>query len=121
MLMASKRQIGAEYEEMAAAYLERNGYRILERNVHSRHGEIDIVAIDGGYLVFIEIKYRKDAAFGDPLEAVDAKKQRRICRTASYFCMRGGYSEDTPCRFDVVAVLGKSRIEHIKNAFEYQL
>lgn len=118
--MENKRQIGQDYENQAAEYLRRQGFRILRRNFSCKNGEIDIIAEDGGYLVFVEIKYRKDGACGHPLEAVDARKQRRICRTASYFCMRYGYGGDTPCRFDVVAVMG-DEITHVRNAFEYRV
>lgn len=119
--MENKRRIGAAYEQRAAEYLKRQGFQIIKQNFYSRWGEIDIIARDGEYLVFVEIKYRKDLACGDPLEAVNARKQKRICRTASYFCMRGGYPDTTPCRFDVVAVLGEREIAHIKNAFEYRV
>lgn len=119
--MANKRQIGTDCEQRAAEYLKGQGFLILKQNFYSRWGEIDIIARDGKYLVFVEVKYRKDNACGNPLEAVDARKQRRICRTASYFCMRRGYADTTPCRFDVVAVFGNREIKHIRNAFEYRI
>ncbi len=119
--MKDKRAIGRKYEQMAFEYLKRQGYRILERNFFSRYGEIDLIAGDGRYLVFTEVKYRKDVSCGDPLEAVHAEKQKRICRTASYFCVCRGYSDATPCRFDVIAITGDGSITHIKHAFEYCL
>lgn len=79
-------------------------------------GEIDIIARDRDYLVFIEVKYRRDEHEGDPAEAVDARKQARILRTARYYMTRYHISEDTPCRFDVVAVLG-SNVRLIRDAF----
>lgn len=114
----NKRAVGAAYERQAGAYLNRQGYRILQYNFRCRQGEIDIVAEDGGCLVFVEVKYRRDAASGQPYEAVDQKKQRSISRTALYYCLTHGYGENTPCRFDVVSVLG-DQIRLIKNAFEY--
>ena len=86
-----------------------------------RQGEIDIIARDGRYLVFVEVKYRRDGQTGDPLEAVDRAKQRRISRTAQYYCLTHGYGETTPCRFDVAAVLGTDgEVRLVRNAFEFQ-
>lgn len=78
------------------------------------------MARDGDCLVFAEVKYRRNEACGNPLEAVDVRKQRRICRTALYYCMRKGYGDTVPCRFDVLAVGGAGEIAHIKNAFDFQ-
>ena len=75
-----------------------------------------ILSQDRDYLVFIEVKYRRDEHEGDPAEAVDARKQARILRTARYYMTRYHISEDTPCRFDVVAVLG-SNVRLIRDAF----
>lgn len=118
--MANRRKIGQEYENRAAEYLTRKGFEIVMRNFCCSMGEIDIIARDGRYLVFVEIKYRKNGACGHPLEAVDTRKQRRICKTASYFCLRYGYGETVPCRFDVVAVMG-DEVTHVRNAFEYRV
>ena len=111
--------MGTAYEKLAGAYLERQGYEILEYNYRCRMGEIDIVAEQDGYLVFVEVKYRADNAAGNPLEAVTAAKQRTISKVASYYCLTHGYGTYTPCRFDVVAVLGE-QIKVIQNAFDYQ-
>lgn len=118
--MENRRQIGYGYEDQAAEYLKRQGFKILKRNFYCKTGEIDIIARDGRYLVFVEIKYRKNGACGHPLEAVDTRKQRKICKTASYFCLRYGYGDTAPCRFDVVAVMG-DEVTHIRNAFEYRV
>ena len=115
----NRRKTGAAYEEKAAAHLSGLGYEILERNYRCRQGEIDLIAKDGGTLVFLEVKYRRDAKGGHPLEAVDIRKQRRICKTAAYYCLRYGYGEHTPCRFDVIGILEKEII-HIENAFPFQ-
>lgn len=115
----NKRAVGGNYEKLAGAYLKQQGYEILAWNFRCRIGEIDIIAKDGAYLVFVEVKYRKDTACGNPLEAVTTKKQQIISRVASYYCLTHGYAEATPCRFDVVAVL-RDKIEIVKNAFEYQ-
>lgn len=112
----NKRSVGSSYEEIAAAYLIKEGYQILERNYRSRQGEIDIVAKDGDVLVFIEVKYRKDLSSGYPEEAVTYKKQCSIRNTARYYLYTHGSCQDTACRFDVVAILGKE-IKLIKDAF----
>ena len=66
----NKRAVGENYEQMAARYLQSQGARIVECNFHSRKGEIDLIMWESGYLVFVEVKYRRDGQTGDPLEAV---------------------------------------------------
>ena len=112
----NKRVTGSRYEDYAAAYLEEQGYEILEKNYRWRGGEIDLVGRDGGCLVFVEVKYRRDSRLGAPEEAVDSRKQRRIARTAACYLACRGLDSDTPCRFDVVAVEGK-QVRLIRNAF----
>ena len=114
--MENKRQIGSDYEQKARAYLVEMGYVILECNFHCRSGEIDIIAKDGEYLCFVEVKYRTTNSYGTPLEAVNARKQKQIRKVALYYMVRKGLHEWTPCRFDVIAFEGE-RIMHIVNAF----
>ena len=114
----NKRQIGADYERLAGKYIKEQGYEILEYNFRCRMGEIDIVAKDGAYLVFVEVKYRSNRRTGNSLEAVDVKKQRIISKVASYYCLTHGCDEGTPCRFDVVAIDGEE-YTLIRNAFDY--
>lgn len=109
---------GRYYEGIAAGYLERKGFQILHQNFYSRFGEIDLVARDGNYLVFVEVKYREHDRGGHPLEAVNRRKQKRICKTAQYYCLCYGYREDTPCRFDVVGIMG-DELSHVEDAFFY--
>lgn len=111
----NRRETGTQYEERAAEYLIAQNYQILERNYRIRSGEIDIIARDGTVLVFIEVKYRKNDESGNPLEAVDIRKQRKIIKVARYYLYQKKYG-DVPCRFDVVGICG-SHIEHIKDAF----
>ena len=117
-MMYNSRTTGAEKETVAADYLADRGYEILCRNFRVASGEIDIVAKHDGYIVFIEVKYRSGVHKGMPEEAVDARKQRQICRTALFFLNRYGYGTDVPVRFDVISILG-TEIHHIENAFEY--
>ena len=111
----NRRETGTQYEERAAEYLIAQNYQILERNYRIRSGEIDIIARDGTVLVFIEVKYRKNDESGNPLEAVDIRKQRKIKKVARYYLYQKKYG-DVPCRFDVIGICG-SHIEHIKDAF----
>lgn len=112
----NKRQLGEQYETMAVQYLTKAGYRVLERNFRCRTGEIDIIAKDGEYLVFVEVKYRSGRTCGSPLEAVDHKKQQTIIRVAQYYMMKHGYATQTNCRFDVVAIQG-TEVTLVQNAF----
>lgn len=112
----NNRAVGAAFEQMAADYLESLGMCVTDRNYFCRGGEIDIVARDRAYIVFCEVKYRKDTRYGYPEEAVDAVKAARIRKTAGYYMLTHNISEDTPVRFDVISILG-NRINHIKDAF----
>lgn len=115
----NKRKTGFGYEKQALEYLQNNGYIIVCTNFYCRRGEIDIIAKDGEYLVFVEVKYRKSLKYGYPQEAVSVNKQKRIIMSAVYYCMKNNIPADTPVRFDVVAVLDKD-ITLLKNAFELQ-
>lgn len=111
---------GQTGEDLAVCYLENQGYTIVERNYRKRIGEIDIIARDGEYLVFIEVKTRSNRRFGSPFDAVDFRKQQQISRVALAFMTQHRFGE-VPVRFDVIGVhLEESpKVELIKNAFEY--
>lgn len=113
----NKRGVGARYEQMAGDFLENQGYTILSYNYYTRVGEVDIVAKHQGYLVFIEVKYRKNASSGHPLEAVSIQKQKKICKCAMFYMKKYGL-EYMPVRFDVVGILGE-QITLIQDAFEF--
>ena len=121
-MVMDKKELGIRGEEIAAAYLKQNGYKILERNYHNKLGEIDIIAEDGPVLCFIEVKTRADEQRGLPEEAVGKVKQRKISQVVlSYLKMRGIHEGDF--RFDVAAIIlneqaNIQRINLIKNAFE---
>ena len=111
----NQRNTGKRYESLAADYLQGQGLTIMERNYQDRTGEIDLIGRDGTFLVFVEVKYRRDMRSGDPAEAVTPRKQQHIRRTAQYYL----YSHrcgDVPCRFDVVSILGEE-IRWIRDAF----
>lgn len=112
----NNRAKGTVYEKRAVLFLQKNGYEILERNFYTKFGEIDIIARKDGYLIFVEVKYRKNNHSGNALEAVTPLKQRRILSSAKVYLYTTKYNMDVPCRFDVVAFQGEE-IVHIKNAF----
>ncbi len=113
----NKRAVGTEYENRAKEYLGGLGYRIVSSNYRCRAGEIDLVAVQGGYLVFIEVKYRRDGHSGDGLEAVDRRKQQRILRSARWYLMEKQIAFDCPCRFDVLSFQG-DEVTLIQDAFQ---
>lgn len=118
----NRRQTGARYENLAAEYLKSHGLSVIEKNFHCRQGEIDLIARDGEYLVFVEVKYRQRKENGISLEAVDRRKQKMICKAARYYlaCVVGNM--DVSCRFDVVGIDGKEEsVSWIKNAFDFCL
>lgn len=112
----NRRAIGAAAEEKAARYIETLGYEIIDRNYYGPHGELDIIAWHEGFLVFLEIKYRRDSRLGEPWQAVDYRKRQRIFNTAKTYMIRHKLSMQTPCRFDVVSVSG-DEITLYQNAF----
>lgn len=112
----NKRVIGDSEEILAVQYLEERGYTVIDRNFRCKMGEIDIVASNEGYLVFIEVKYRSSLKYGDPAQAVNIKKQRTIYKVAQFYILKNNISQSTPVRFDVVTIVG-NEINIIKNAF----
>jgi len=115
-----RRALGARGEEEAARFLRRAGMEILGRNIKTRLGELDLVARDGGVLVFVEVKARRADAFAPPELSVTAAKQRKLVALAQAY-LQELPEPLPPCRFDVVAVLlpdgGPPRIRHIRDAF----
>lgn len=113
--------LGARGEAIAAAYLGRRGFDIIERNFRCKGGEVDIIARDGGTYVFIEVKTRRNDYFGVPQEAVTPFKQRQISKAALTWLSKKKLYE-APARFDVVAIILSGAVvadvEHIANAFD---
>ena len=114
----NKRQVGTEKENLAAEYLKKKGYFIIEKNYRVRQGEIDLVAKDRDTLVFVEVKYRKNPASGFAAEAVGMAKQRKISRVSLSYLSEHGISPDTAIRYDVIAI-DQDVITHYENAFLY--
>ena len=118
-MKVNKRKVGAFYEGLAADYLISQGVMILERNYRSRLGEIDLIGMTAdGWLIFVEVKYRSSEYSGNPLAAVDGKKQWVISRVAVEYLKNRYRSMDVRCRFDVVGIEG-DEICWVKNAFDF--
>jgi len=118
--MAAKDELGRAGERRAVAHLTARGFDILDRNWRAAGGEVDVVARVGAHLVFVEVKTRRSDLFGDPLEAVDARKRARIWRLAHAWC--AAHPDDARgcrCRLDVIGITGsdpsKARLEHVED------
>ncbi len=96
-------QLGASIEREAGKWLQHKGLKSLESNYRCKSGEIDIIMLDGQQLVFVEVRYRKSALFGDGLESVDWRKQQKLQKAAAHFLLQRPQFGHLPCRFDVIA------------------
>jgi putative endonuclease len=114
------KKLGLLGEGLASRELERRGYRVLERRARSKHGEIDIVALDGDMLVFVEVKTRRKSPFGPAWEAVSWRKQQKLVHLAQAYAARRRW-EHLPIRFDIVGVdvdsVGRPSLDVIQDAF----
>lgn len=114
------KKFGAKGEQIAAAHLKKLGCKILKRNYICRHGEIDIIALDGRTICFVEVKSRGPDPFLAPDRSVTSAKRRKIRSVAKYY-LRANNLMDRVCRFDIVSVIlpekGKPQVELIKRAF----
>lgn len=114
---------GAKAEQAAARFLQQQGLQLLEKNFRCKSGELDIIFREGNTLVFVEVRYRRNIAYGYPAETVNRKKQKKLLTTAKYYLQI--HAPHVQCRFDVIEVTlqhkaGKQRFEFnwIKNAFD---
>ena len=115
-----RQTLGRRGEREAEEFLRRAGLRVIERRFRLRCGEIDLVAIDGDLVVFIEVKTRGSGRFGGPFEAVDVRKRRRVTEAARSWLAKRRIT-DTPMRFDVVGVFidrDPPTIELVRGAFD---
>ncbi len=113
--------VGKEGEKLAADFLKKSGYKIVEVNYRCPIGEIDIVARDKNEVVFVEVKARKSSALGYPEEAVGVKKQKKMSQLANWY-LQEKKLKDSSARFDVVAVLmlpSGNDVRLIRNAFDF--
>ena len=113
-------KLGPAGERVAAGHLRRAGYRIVARNYRCRAGEIDLIALDGDTVVFVEVKTRAHHTAADPEINVTYHKRRQVTKVAKYFLMERS-AQQRPCRFDVMAVVmpeeGDPTVEHFIDAF----
>ena len=121
--MDNKKLLGSIGENAASEFLEGRGYKIIDKNFRCKIGEIDIIAADNDVIVFVEVKTRSSNIYGQPSEAVNFYKQRKIVQTALTFIKKNKLY-DWMSRFDVVEVILDDHhnaidINLIKNAFEY--
>ena len=98
---AGSRAAGARFELRAQRFLERQGLRLLERNYNCRHGEIDLIMLDGEELVFVEVRMRSSANFGGAALSVNSAKKRKIRKSIGHYLAR--YRVRPPLRFDLIA------------------
>lgn len=109
---------GKAAEDRACHYLQDKGLTLLHRNYRSKRGEIDLILQDAGSLVFVEVRYRRQASFGSAAESVDRRKQARLTACAQRYLQVHPQTAGLPCRFDVVAIDGPDNtIEWIRDAF----
>jgi len=115
--LASPGNKGAEAERLAAAFLQRQGLKLVETNYRCRFGEIDLVCKDQNTLVFVEVRLRGNEAFGGAAASITARKQHKLVLTARHYLQR--LRASPACRFDVVLLRGlrDNDIEWIRNAF----
>ncbi|SMC67030.1 YraN family protein [Sporomusa malonica] len=112
-------EVGDKGEQSAARYLSKQGYKIIATKFRAKTGEIDIIAKDKEYLVFVEVKTRRSTVYGLPAEAVNFRKQQKIINTALCFLNQRGLT-DIACRFDILEIYllrGTIHCNHIINAF----
>lgn len=115
------RATGAGFEQRACAELERAGLRPLDRNYTTRHGELDLVMLERGTVVFVEVRYRGRTGHGDALASVTRDKQDKLIRTARWWLAAHPQHAQRACRFDVVSYDGPAaapRVQWVRGAFE---
>jgi putative endonuclease len=99
-----KQNSGQAAENLAKAYLLKQGLIFLERNYHCRHGEIDLIFKDEASIIFIEVRFRRQVAFGSACETIDRKKQKKIIQTAEYYLYNHRLTESVVGRFDAIGI-----------------
>ena len=120
MGQTSRQAFGGAAEQLVVEHLEREGWRVRDRNVLCRRGELDVVAEKGEVLAFVEVRMRSSVAWGDPSQTVTFAKQRKVVLAATEYCQRHRLFERV-IRFDVASVVGRGRegvVEYIADAFE---
>lgn len=117
-----KIELGRKGEDIALKYLTEKGYELIARNYRfKRFGELDLIMKDGKYIVFVEVRTKKNTIYGTPLETVDYAKRRQISKMAQLYFVKEKIPEDTFARFDVIGIVlpdnAEPKIDHIQDAF----
>lgn len=118
-MSAARQAFGELGERIAERWLRRRGWRVMQRRFRSGHRDIDLVVEQDGVVAFVEVKARRGDRFGDPVEAVNWRKQKELGRSAQVWIDRHGRTLEA-YRFDVIGVLmagSRVRIRHVENAF----
>lgn len=116
-----RRQLGDWGEKLAMKYLEKIGYRIIDQKWHSREGEIDLIALDQGTFVFVEVKTRRSNRFGYPAESISKKKQSKIIKCIERYLAKNHLDQNIQIRLDVILIKldnNKAQLQHLKNPVE---
>lgn len=113
--MKTKAESGKEGEKRAAKFLQLKGWKIVAQNYRYKHGELDIIGIDKGVLVFVEVKFRKNNDFGFPEDFVNNHKVNMVRKTAMNFMLKENWQNDI--RFDIISITGEESPEHFVDAF----
>lgn len=119
--LKTSKQIGKQGELLAKNYLTQQGLRYVDSNVHCRAGEIDLIFEEDETLVFVEVRYRENTAYGTSYETVNQHKQHKIIQAAKYYLQKNRLTDSVDCRFDVIGIEPKHKkanIHWFKNAFD---
>ena len=123
LLSGQRRHVGLNAETLAVKFLRRKGMRLITRNYHCRHGEIDLIVRHGNLIVFVEVRFRSNRHFGTAIESVTAAKRSKIIYCARHFMMRNPRLNGHDIRFDIIGICHDERcqgfeIDWLENAFE---
>lgn len=113
--MVTTRKQGEHTENLACQYLEKKGFKLIEKNFNCRVGEIDLIMKDNNSLVFVEVRYRRSNNFGSGAESITASKQAKLIKTASLYLQQHAKLDKYPARFDVVSITGFVETDNINN------
>jgi putative endonuclease len=112
--MAKHLEKGKAAEDFAAKYLEEKGYKIIERNFRSGKGEIDLITLQNNWIVFFEVRYRKNNDYGYPEQTISNKKEKLLLDTSVEYCRLKNWEGNV--RFDVIALSGVDEVVHLEDA-----
>lgn len=118
-LYGQKAKKGQQAEAFAVKYLQSHGLELISQNFSCKCGEIDIIMHDAEFLVFIEVRYRKQIQYGHPLETIDYRKQQKIINTVQYYLLKYPDLGHYPCRIDAIAIYADNKVNSSGNQIEW--